>query len=76
KKSFQGPFRTCHNIVKPHDFYRNCLSDLCLSDGARSILCQVLETYAATCRKHGAMVHDWRTPSGCPLPCPENSHYE
>ncbi|RMC09518.1 hypothetical protein DUI87_13670 [Hirundo rustica rustica] len=76
KKSFQGPFRACHNIVKPHDFYRNCLLDLCLSNGARSILCQVLETYAATCRKHGAMVHDWRTPSGCPLPCPENSHYE
>ncbi|CAN8217949.1 unnamed protein product [Coccothraustes coccothraustes] len=76
KKSFQGPFRACHGIVKPHDFYLNCLSDLCLSDGARSILCQVLETYAATCRKHGAMVHDWRTPSGCPLPCPENSHYE
>ncbi|XP_066196418.1 IgGFc-binding protein-like [Sylvia atricapilla] len=76
KKSFQGPFRACHNIVKPQDFYRNCLSDLCLSDGARSILCQVLETYAATCRKSGAVVHDWRTPSGCPLPCPENSHYE
>uniref|UniRef100_A0A8U8BMI3 Uncharacterized protein n=1 Tax=Geospiza parvula TaxID=87175 RepID=A0A8U8BMI3_GEOPR len=76
KKSFQGPFRACHDIVKPHDFYRNCLSDLCLSNGARSILCQVLETYAATCQKHGAMVHDWRTPSGCPLPCPENSHYE
>uniref|UniRef100_A0A8C5IVV4 VWFD domain-containing protein n=1 Tax=Junco hyemalis TaxID=40217 RepID=A0A8C5IVV4_JUNHY len=76
KKSFQGPFRACHNIVKPHDFYRNCLSDLCLNNGARSILCQVLETYAATCQKHGAMVHDWRTPSGCPLSCPENSHYE
>uniref|UniRef100_A0A8C5U0J2 VWFD domain-containing protein n=1 Tax=Malurus cyaneus samueli TaxID=2593467 RepID=A0A8C5U0J2_9PASS len=74
--NISGPFRACHNIVKPHDFYRNCLSDLCLSDGARSILCQVLETYAATCRKQGAMVHDWRTPSGCSLPCPENSHYE
>uniref|UniRef100_A0A8C9KS42 VWFD domain-containing protein n=1 Tax=Serinus canaria TaxID=9135 RepID=A0A8C9KS42_SERCA len=59
-----GPFRACHDIVKPHDFYRNCLSDLCLSNGARSILCQVLETYVATCQKHGAMVHDWRTPSG------------
>ncbi|XP_059334435.1 IgGFc-binding protein-like [Ammospiza nelsoni] len=76
KKSFQGPFRACHNVMKPHDFYRNCLSDLCLSNGARSILCQVLETYAVTCQKHGAMVHDWRTPSGCPLSCPENSHYE
>ncbi|NWV69997.1 FCGBP protein, partial [Malurus elegans] len=65
KKSFHGPFRACHHIGKPHDFYCNCLSDLCLSNGVRSILCQVLETYAATCWKHGAMVHDWRTLSGC-----------
>ncbi|NXH44186.1 FCGBP protein, partial [Dicaeum eximium] len=76
KKSFQGPFRARHNIVKPHGFYCNCLSNLCLRDGARSILCQVLETYVAMCRKRGAMMHDCRMSSGCSLPCPENSHYE
>ncbi|NXA23171.1 FCGBP protein, partial [Ibidorhyncha struthersii] len=76
KKSFQGPFKACHDIVKPQDFYRNCLYDVCMSNGAKKILCQVLESYASTCKKHGAVVHDWRTPSGCALPCPENSHYE
>ncbi|NXY58889.1 FCGBP protein, partial [Callaeas wilsoni] len=65
KKTFQGPFRACHDIVKPHDFCRNCLSDLYLSDGAWLILYQVLETFAVTCQKRGAMVHDWRTPLGC-----------
>lgn len=76
KKSFQGPFKACHDVVSPQDFFRNCLYDVCMNDGARKILCKTLETYASTCRKHGAVVHDWRTPSGCSLPCPEHSHYE
>lgn len=65
KKSFQGPFKACHNFIKPQEFYRNCLYDVCMSNGAKKILCQVLEAYASTCKKHGAVVHDWRTPSGC-----------
>ncbi|NXW52463.1 FCGBP protein, partial [Nyctiprogne leucopyga] len=60
KKSFQGPFQGCHEVVKPQEFYRHCLYDVCMSDGAKQILCQVLEAYAATCRKSGAVVHDWR----------------
>ncbi|NXP53809.1 FCGBP protein, partial [Heliornis fulica] len=65
KKSFQGPFKACHDVIRPRGFYRDCLYDVCMSDGARSTLCRVLEAYATTCRKHGAVVHDWRTPSGC-----------
>ncbi|OXB52310.1 hypothetical protein ASZ78_011179, partial [Callipepla squamata] len=76
KKSFQGPFRACHDVVSPRDFFQNCLYDVCMSGGAKKILCKTLETYASTCRKNGAVVHDWRTPAGCPLPCPEHSHYE
>uniref|UniRef100_A0A8B9FB93 VWFD domain-containing protein n=2 Tax=Amazona TaxID=12929 RepID=A0A8B9FB93_9PSIT len=76
KKSFQGPFKGCHGVVPPQDFYRNCLYDVCMGDGAKQIFCPVLEAYASICKKNGATVHDWRTPSGCPLPCPENSHYD
>ncbi|XP_072216939.1 IgGFc-binding protein-like [Excalfactoria chinensis] len=76
KKSFQGPFKACHPLVDPNEFFRNCLYDVCMSDGAKKILCKTLETYASTCRKHGAAVHDWRTPSGCSLTCPEHSHHE
>uniref|UniRef100_A0A8C3PP65 VWFD domain-containing protein n=1 Tax=Calidris pygmaea TaxID=425635 RepID=A0A8C3PP65_9CHAR len=65
KKGYQGPFQGCHHLVPPRDFYRNCLYDVCMSKGAKQILCKVLESYAATCRKQGAVVHDWRTPSGC-----------
>uniref|UniRef100_A0A8C2STI4 VWFD domain-containing protein n=1 Tax=Coturnix japonica TaxID=93934 RepID=A0A8C2STI4_COTJA len=76
KKSFQGPFKACHHVLDPKDFFRSCLYDVCINDGAKKILCKTLETYASACRKHGAAVHDWRTPSGCSLTCPENSHYE
>ncbi|XP_010003369.1 PREDICTED: IgGFc-binding protein-like, partial [Chaetura pelagica] len=76
KKRFQGPFRACHDIINPRDFYRNCLYDVCMSGGAQQVLCQVLDSYAVTCRRSGAAVEDWRTPAKCPLPCPPNSHYE
>uniref|UniRef100_A0A8C8S3T1 VWFD domain-containing protein n=1 Tax=Pelusios castaneus TaxID=367368 RepID=A0A8C8S3T1_9SAUR len=73
-----GPFRECHRQLSPDNFVDSCVYDVCLNGGAKSMLCQALGAYAASCRKEGAVVHDWRTPSGCSesLPCPENSHYE
>ncbi|CAM5124515.1 unnamed protein product [Natator depressus] len=71
-----GPFRECHSRVNSTEFFDNCIYDVCLNRGATRILCQALEAYAATCRDHGVTVYDWRMPSGCALPCPENSHYE
>ncbi|KAM7138221.1 IgGFc-binding protein-like isoform 5-T5 [Macrochelys suwanniensis] len=71
-----GPFRECHSRVNSSEFFNSCIYDVCLNRGATRILCQALEAYAATCRDHGVTVSDWRMPSGCALPCPENSHYE
>ncbi|XP_069497205.1 IgGFc-binding protein-like [Ambystoma mexicanum] len=71
-----GPFRDCHSTVKPHKFFDNCLYDVCMNGGAKTVLCQALGSYASTCLKNNARVDNWRTPSGCPLPCPVNSHYE
>ncbi|NWU18730.1 FCGBP protein, partial [Cephalopterus ornatus] len=65
KKFFQGPFQACHAVVKPQEFFGSCLDELCRSHGARQVLCQVLETYAATCRRSGATMGDWRTSAGC-----------
>ncbi|XP_074837548.1 IgGFc-binding protein-like [Carettochelys insculpta] len=75
-KAQGGPFRECHSRVNPSEFYDSCIFDECLNRGATRIVCQALEAYATTCRDHGVTVYDWRTPSGCALPCPENSHYE
>ncbi|XP_061452965.1 IgGFc-binding protein-like [Rhineura floridana] len=75
-KTSGGPFRKCHAKVNPEEFFDSCIYDVCLNGGAKNILCQALEAYAKTCRKAGAVIYDWRTASGCALPCPENSHYE
>ncbi|XP_053255665.1 IgGFc-binding protein-like [Podarcis raffonei] len=75
-KTSGGPFRECHSTVNPDDFFDSCIYDVCLNGGAKNILCQALEAYAKTCRKEGATIYDWRTASGCALPCPQNSHYE
>ncbi|CAM5134091.1 unnamed protein product, partial [Natator depressus] len=62
-----GPFRECHSKVSPKDIFDSCIYDVCLNGGAKNILCQALEAYAAICKKQGITVYDWRTPSGCPL---------
>ncbi|XP_069598457.1 IgGFc-binding protein-like [Ranitomeya imitator] len=71
-----GPFRECFSKVSPDTFFDNCLYDVCINGGANQFLCQALNAYASTCRKAGVKIYDWRTPSGCALPCPANSHYE
>nr|XP_032660607.1 IgGFc-binding protein-like [Chelonoidis abingdonii] len=71
-----GPFRECHHKLSPDNFFDSCIYDVCLNGGAKSMLCQALGAYAASCRKEGVMVLDWRMQSGCTLPCPENSHYK
>uniref|UniRef100_A0A8C8VKK0 VWFD domain-containing protein n=1 Tax=Pelusios castaneus TaxID=367368 RepID=A0A8C8VKK0_9SAUR len=75
-KATEGPFRECHPKVNPDGIFDSCIYDVCLNGGAKNILCQALETYAAICKKKGITIYDWRTPSGCALPCPENSHYK
>ncbi|KAM9299516.1 IgGFc-binding protein-like [Gastrophryne carolinensis] len=71
-----GPFRECIKKVEPRYFFDSCLRDVCLSDGAKSVLGPSLETYARTCQNQGLKVYDWRTPSGCPMVCEDkNSHY-
>ncbi|XP_030069242.1 IgGFc-binding protein [Microcaecilia unicolor] len=75
-KAMNGAFRECYDIVNPKHFFDSCVFDVCTNEGAKQILCQALNAYAAACRKGGAKIYDWRTPAGCALPCPENSHYE
>ncbi|XP_069460993.1 IgGFc-binding protein-like [Ambystoma mexicanum] len=75
-KIADGAFRECHAKVDPGDFFDSCVYDVCINGGAQQFLCQALDSYARTCRKQGVKIYDWRTPSGCTLPCEENSHYE
>ncbi|XP_051901395.1 IgGFc-binding protein [Pristis pectinata] len=70
-----GPFRDCHSKVDPQPFFQDCLYDICLYRGRRSVLCEALGQYMAACQSAGATVHPWRSSDFCELPCPRNSHY-
>ncbi|XP_038668944.1 IgGFc-binding protein-like [Scyliorhinus canicula] len=75
-KMANGPFRDCHAKIDPQHYVDSCIYDVCLSKGLQSLLCQAMKAYAEVCQREGVKIYDWRTPSRCPLPCPENSHYE
>ncbi|KAM9419012.1 IgGFc-binding protein-like [Salvelinus alpinus] len=71
-----GPFATCHNVIDPTSYFRNCVYDVCLSEGDRKVLCQSISAYMIDCQDFGVNISNWRTATFCPLDCPANSHYQ
>ncbi|XP_016064626.1 PREDICTED: IgGFc-binding protein [Miniopterus natalensis] len=71
-----GPFAACHAHIPPESFFKGCVLDVCLSSGARNILCQALASYVAACQAAGIVIKDWRAQACCEISCPSNSHYE
>nr|XP_057933710.1 alpha-tectorin [Doryrhamphus excisus] len=69
-------FLACHAAVNPSPFFRNCLYNMCVKDGNRSALCSSLQAYATACQDAQVLVASWRTATNCPLPCPDNSHFD
>uniref|UniRef100_A0A8C3F1G4 VWFD domain-containing protein n=1 Tax=Chrysemys picta bellii TaxID=8478 RepID=A0A8C3F1G4_CHRPI len=75
-RAASGPFRDCHSLVSPAEYFNHCLYDMCATNGTGKTLCQSLQGYTAACQAAGAKIRAWRTSSFCPLTCPANSHYE
>ncbi|KAM8953097.1 IgGFc-binding protein-like [Pelodytes ibericus] len=71
-----GPFRACHAVVDPSDYFGTCVYDLCELNLDLGILCSSLQSYAAACQSQGVTIEPWRNETFCPLQCPPNSHYE
>uniref|UniRef100_A0A8C8TMN1 Mucin-2 n=1 Tax=Peromyscus maniculatus bairdii TaxID=230844 RepID=A0A8C8TMN1_PERMB len=71
----QGPFKDCHQVLSPLEYFRQCVYDLCAHKGNKTYLCRSLAAYTAACQAAGATVKPWRTDSFCPLQCPDHSHY-
>ncbi|XP_035289969.1 alpha-tectorin isoform X1 [Anguilla anguilla] len=69
-------FLACHDAVSPSPFFRNCLYNMCVREGNRSALCSSLQAYASACQDAQISLGAWRSATSCPLPCPENSHFE
>ncbi|KFQ96874.1 IgGFc-binding protein, partial [Nipponia nippon] len=71
----RGPFESCHSLIDPAPYFQACLHDVCLAEGDTRVLCQSIQSYAATCQDAGVIIEAWRRPSFCPLSCPANSSY-
>uniref|UniRef100_A0AAY5JW14 Tectorin alpha n=1 Tax=Esox lucius TaxID=8010 RepID=A0AAY5JW14_ESOLU len=69
-------FLACHSAVNPSPFFRNCLYNMCVREGNRSVLCSSLQAYASACQDAQVDLTSWRSATNCPLPCPENSHFD
>ncbi|XP_071031171.1 alpha-tectorin [Oncorhynchus clarkii lewisi] len=69
-------FLACHGAVNPSPFFRNCLYNMCMREGNRSVLCSSLQAYASACQDAQVDLAAWRSATNCPLPCPENSYYD
>ncbi|EOA93833.1 Zonadhesin, partial [Anas platyrhynchos] len=67
-------FKECHSLVKPEDFIKICIHDMCQYNGMKSTLCDIVQFYVDTCRNQGITII-WRNNTFCPLPCPTHSHY-
>ncbi|KAM6907349.1 alpha-tectorin [Xenentodon cancila] len=69
-------FLACHAVVNPSPFFRNCLYNMCVREGNHSALCSSLQAYATACQDAQMGLTSWRSATNCPLPCPENSHFD
>ncbi|KAK5883423.1 hypothetical protein CesoFtcFv8_019756 [Champsocephalus esox] len=70
------PFAACHRQIHPESYYRDCVYDVCMSQGRKYVLCNSISAYVTDCQTIGVKIDNWRTPDFCPITCPANSHYQ
>ncbi|XP_017338014.1 IgGFc-binding protein [Ictalurus punctatus] len=71
-----GPFAACHSVINPDSYFQDCVYDVCTTEGDQHMLCHSIAAYMTACHDFEVHVNNWRTPTFCPLKCPENSAYE
>ncbi|XP_069497601.1 IgGFc-binding protein-like [Ambystoma mexicanum] len=69
-----GPFRNGIN-ADTDVFFKNCVYDMCGTDGDHATLCEIVKGYAHHCQKQGVAIQEWRSLLGCELTCSNNQHY-
>ncbi|XP_059841964.1 zonadhesin-like [Hypanus sabinus] len=74
KELLSNKYQSCHPLVNPDLFIKNCVQDMCKHNGLLSALCDNIQHYADVCKKLGTELK-WRNSTFCPLFCPVNSSY-
>lgn len=65
----KGPFAVCHSKLSPEYYFRDCVYDVCMSQGQRNILCGSITAYVSDCQAIGVKINNWRTPTFCRKCC-------
>lgn len=60
-----GTFASCHEVLSPSEYFRQCVYDLCASKGNMTSLCHSLAAYVADCQAAGVTMKPWRMDSFC-----------
>lgn len=47
------------------EYFKDCVFDLCVLDGAHSILCEAIEAYVNECQDRGVNIGPWRNETFC-----------
>lgn len=63
--SATGPLASCHALLDPTGFLKDCVFDLCQSKGSLDILCSNLHAYVSACQAAGGQVDSWRNDTFC-----------
>ncbi|KAM9434637.1 zonadhesin-like [Clarias gariepinus] len=71
-----GPFAACHKVIVPDSYFRDCVYDVCMTEGDEHMLCHSIAAYMSDCQNFGVPIKNWRTSTFCPLSCPPNTIYE
>ncbi|KYO24643.1 hypothetical protein Y1Q_0021927 [Alligator mississippiensis] len=75
-KGIDSPFSQCQPVIDPQPYVDACVISMCQQNGHQEALCQALKNYTDACRRQGIPAADWRTPTACPLACPEDRQYK
>ncbi|XP_077974758.1 IgGFc-binding protein-like [Styela clava] len=74
--SKRGILSECASLIDVQMHVKNCVFDMCATQGQTEVLIQALEEFVADCRDHIDGLCDWRERLRLPLPkCPANSSY-
>lgn len=63
--NLNGPFASCHTVIDPVPYFRDCVYDICMAKSDQSMLCHSISAYMLDCQNFGAKIQSWRTPSFC-----------
>ncbi|KAJ1132105.1 hypothetical protein NDU88_010434 [Pleurodeles waltl] len=70
-----GPFNNSIN-ADTEVYFKNCVYDLCGTDGDKQTLCEIIKSYVHHCQSRGNAIRPWRSIIGCEITCPSNQKYE